>query len=501
MSAEHLDVIELTDTESENESLPPSSQWEHPPTSSQPASDVEVLEISSEEEDSDEQYNLAARSSYSSAGFDSDDDLPELSVAFAQIPANGSGGSRKRDRADSVGSSLDFSLDSSPPKRSRATSSLSYNGSNSDRDADLEEPATSQSAGPSKPQGRARLTEEEKVRRDQAKKDEKQRKQREKEEKKAAAEREKEEKKARKQQEREEKEATKAQDKEANELFKKANTLKNDKNAVLPEMEIILSDTLLDKHHELIQQLKSKLTEKKTKFGGQKREKSLFGRYKTIRWRKHHTAKWNPKELQWDPCEPYDADERTALLWLDAEDLVKDLDNLKAVVQDFRERLGLTARDTQTFILFYGIEKHPRLNHDKVEYALAGLEMTMHTHHIFCHDPYEAATRLYDLSADIVGKGPADTWKKMLAEIHRVTTEHAKGIRAVYSNYDSLMETYGKAEGEGRRGEDLLVNCRKERRVDGQLAKNDKVGNAISKRVHTVLFGDDPLELVDKEYK
>ncbi|KAL0573619.1 hypothetical protein V5O48_008349, partial [Marasmius crinis-equi] len=498
-------------------------QWEHPPTSSQPASDVEVLEISSEEEDSDEQYNLAARSSYSSAGFDSDDDLPELSVAFAQIPANGSGGSRKRDRADSVGSSLDFSLDSSPPKRSRATSSLSYNGSNSDRDADLEEPATSQSAGPSKPQGRARLTEEEKVRRDQAKKDEKQRKQREKEEKKAAAEREKEEKKARKQQEREEKEATKAQDKEANELFKKANTLKNDKNAVLPEMEIILSDTLLDKHHELIQQLKSKLTEKKTKFGGQKREKSLFGRYKTIRWRKHHTAKWNPKELQWDPCEPYDADERTALLWLDAEDLVKDLDNLKAVVQDFRERLGLTARDTQTFILFYGIEKHPRLNHDKVEYALAGLEMTMHTHHIFCHDPYEAATRLYDLSADIaikphkmiershlpfcaetrpaVGKGPADTWKKMLAEIHRVTTEHAKGIRAVYSNYDSLMETYGKAEGEGRRGEDLLVNCRKERRVDGQLAKNDKVGNAISKRVHTVLFGDDPLELVDKEYK
>ena len=238
------------------------------------------------------------------------------------------------------------------------------------------------------------------IRRDREKEEEKKRKQIEKEKKKADAEREKAEKKAQKQKEREEKRATQAQEKADNAAFKKANTLKKDKKALLPSMHILFSDSLLRKHPRLGQTVTSVLKEKHPDANPVTHDASSpFQNYKTIRWKKHHTEKFNLKERQWEVCEEYDEFERTALLWVDGEEIARNLGHLKSIVQEFRSHHNLTRRDDQTFILFHG--GCPGVNRDTFDRILAELQMTMHTHHIFCDDLDDSATRLYNLTADL----------------------------------------------------------------------------------------------------
>ncbi|KAJ8095924.1 hypothetical protein PM082_015145 [Marasmius tenuissimus] len=98
-------------------------------------------------------------------------------------------------------------------------------------------------------------------------------------------------------------------------------------------------------------------------------------------------------------------------------------------------------------------------------------------------------------------KDPAEIWLQMLIQIPRLTEDNALGIVEDYPCFCSLMEAYEKAEREGRGGEDLLIDCKKRRTKAGTVAKNDRLGQALSRRVHTVFWGQDPLELVDKEHK
>ena len=123
-----LGVIDISDTDSDSELLPLSSQFDYPPPSSQPASDVEVIEISSEEEqDEGVRIQSAGSGFYSPVGGHvdlSDDDslsLPDVSTALSQAQTNNSAKPAKRDCASSFGSSCHSLTDGSPSKRSKTS--------------------------------------------------------------------------------------------------------------------------------------------------------------------------------------------------------------------------------------------------------------------------------------------------------------------------------------------------------------------------------------------
>ncbi|KAF9262584.1 hypothetical protein L218DRAFT_988136, partial [Marasmius fiardii PR-910] len=352
------DVIEISDTESESEgySQLSSSQPDLPPSSSQPGTDIEVLDISDSEEEASPSPTRLSKFSDPTESYleiSDDDEFPELNVALSQssFDSNLQFGTRKRDRTYSSGSSTGYTPDSSPSKRSRTSRTSSFD----DLDADWnmydnggQHDATLDTAAEiSKTKRCTLLTAEEK--------------------KKLEAE----EKKRRKEQDRADKLAVKEVQKVENATFRKANTLKTSKRDVLPCMKILFSDTLLSQHPELLQHLDSKMAQEKTKVSAMTRVHSQFGTYKTIRWKKQHTETFNQQERQWEPCEEF---ERVALLWLDAADVNKELHNLKTVVKEFRERHNLVSRKDQTFIMFFGKKRDMGVDSENLEFVLSGLE-------------------------------------------------------------------------------------------------------------------------------
>jgi crossover junction endonuclease EME1 len=83
------------------------------------------------------------------------------------------------------------------------------------------------------------------------------------------------------------------------------------------------------------------------------------------------------------------------------------------------------------------------------------------------------------------GDGPADTFIRMLQENLRVTAPIAHGIAAEYSTVQLLIKGFQDE------GPLALENCLKSANRDGALT-NQRVGPAISKRLHSVFTGRDP---------
>lgn len=117
-----------------------------------------------------------------------------------------------------------------------------------------------------------------------------------------------------------------------------------------------------------------------------------------------------------------------------------------------------------------------------------------------------------------VGKDPKDTWTKMLSQIHRVTDSGAEGIVEQYPTMRSLLMAYEKnplggerllteskvcAEFLGVISSFMLTSTQVNHRIDGQKTiegrGHDKLGLALSRRVHTILCGTDHLALVVKD--
>ncbi|KAI8634307.1 hypothetical protein F5Y19DRAFT_207987 [Xylariaceae sp. FL1651] len=84
------------------------------------------------------------------------------------------------------------------------------------------------------------------------------------------------------------------------------------------------------------------------------------------------------------------------------------------------------------------------------------------------------------------GDGAKDTYIRMLQEIARVTTPVAYGIAA---KYESLKDLVRGLEAEGPLA---LEDCRKSANKDGALTDRT-IGQAISKRVHKIFLGRDPI--------
>ncbi|KAG8692972.1 hypothetical protein FRC09_010833 [Ceratobasidium sp. 395] len=92
------------------------------------------------------------------------------------------------------------------------------------------------------------------------------------------------------------------------------------------------------------------------------------------------------------------------------------------------------------------------------------------------------------------GTSKADTYKKMLQQIHGITESAADGIMEKAPTLRSLFEGYDEENDPHTRHERLkqvMISNRK----DG-VAKSRILNQALSKKIHDVMWGQDPLTLV-----
>jgi crossover junction endonuclease EME1 len=83
------------------------------------------------------------------------------------------------------------------------------------------------------------------------------------------------------------------------------------------------------------------------------------------------------------------------------------------------------------------------------------------------------------------GDGPKDTYIRMMQEITRVTAPMAYGIAAAYPTAAELVK------GLEENGPLALEDCKKGSNRDGALT-NQRIGQAVSKRLHKIFTGRDP---------
>ncbi|KIK71135.1 hypothetical protein GYMLUDRAFT_235500 [Collybiopsis luxurians FD-317 M1] len=513
------ETIEISDSDTDNEQ-PIYSQITYPP-SSQPS---EIFEIS----DSDEgPSTVPATSSPNLDATNLTDDDDSFSISS---PQKATGSHKRKGRAQfEYDCSTDSGLDSDLPNDlikglpSRTSSSTKRRHSATEHSNDpatvpsplkktrMDRPSisTTNKQGSSTAEKKKLDRELKEYERDRKKRE----KGKEKEQKDAA--------KAAKKAQRESERAQRQQTKLDKAAHKKANKVVLDKKVALKDMSLVLSNSW-QSYPEFNRLLQEKLGE----FGATiKYGPSLLPGYDTVRWeRRIHREYTSRKWLPVDP--PYLKFERLALIRLAINQLrtLVNENKLGHFVGHLRETHGLGPVD-QVFIMVFGMGRLRKRNlqeWNKYEDALTSLQFREHTYHAYVEDDQEAVDRLYNYSGDLgireeklisrsylpfcsnvkmeKGKDYQDIWTLMLGEIHRVTDSGAKGIVAEYPTMRTLRIAY---DGQAQIAEKLLTECQVTYRTDGQKTASsrghDKLGQALSRRVHTVLCGEDYLELVVKD--
>ncbi|KAJ3757450.1 hypothetical protein EV360DRAFT_46026 [Lentinula raphanica] len=321
------------------------------------------------------------------------------------------------------------------------------------------------------------------------------------------------------------KEAQKQQDREEKASHRKANQLLLDKKVALQYMTIILSESFKTSLPAFAGLLHTKVDGFKTivRDNGQ----NLLPGYDTVRWQRSIYKEYDIPDRAFKTVKPvYQKYEKFALLRLDVarlRELVRK-NGLGELVERFRETHELERKDIM-FIMVFGmgkLRKRKVAEWNELESALIGLQFQEDIHLAYVESEQEAVDRIYNYSGDLgelvrpyklisrsylpfcpdtnvkSGKGHKDTWTKMLNQVHRLTEHGAKGIAERYPTMQSLLMAYESTD--TRACELLLSDCRVERRRDGQKTSerggHDKLGPALSRRVHTIFAGTDHLSLV-----
>ncbi|KAJ7785494.1 hypothetical protein B0H14DRAFT_3893716 [Mycena olivaceomarginata] len=463
------DVIELS-SDSDDEprpSLPPSSQQSFTPG--------QVVYIS-----------------------DSDDDLPAPGhPAFSQPLSLKAAGKRKRH------SSSRSSSPSVAPEAYRAESS----------DEDEESPrkvSRKSNTGKGKAPRNPRKTEEEKA----AAKVQKQ---------KDAAD-----KKAQKAAEKADKAAQTAREKAAKKEYLAANKLVIDKKTTLAKMEIVFPPAL--RHSALLPAFRAHIAQ--YNMAVSIAPENIVRGYDVFYWNRTVAAEYDPVAREWQPLPgaPRVDELPTYLVYMGADQLarcIKDEDGVKNVVRVVRAAGG--GPKTQVFLMVEGLKLYfkrktgIRYTKSEIQRALAALQIAENTHILYVDTVEDAVARLYDLSADLgikpykliqrshlpfcsdiqqpTGTTFADTWVKMLGQVHRMTEHGARGIAAprAFPTANALFEAYRTAP-DARARDGLVMHCKISHRADG-AAKERPVGAALAQVVGTVMYGTDPLQLAYKAAK
>ncbi|KAF7312011.1 ERCC4 domain-containing protein [Mycena indigotica] len=308
--------------------------------------------------------------------------------------------------------------------------------------------------------------------------------------------------------------------------YKDANKLVSDKRKTLKDMEIVFPAVFAEADKRAL------FTEFKKRVDGYEMVVSLANSREVrgldvFTWNRTKRAEYDVAAREWMPVEEYVAREGTVAVYIEAAKLMEMLRakqgsstalQLRTVFKDSRLQIFFVVYGMKAFV-GRGVTQAVRIK-DEVECAVASFQMAEGVHFVYVETVAEAVERLYDLSADLgikphkliershlrfcsntdqrSGKSPMDTWRLMIEQVHRMTESGAEGIVEQFPTPRSLFEAYERAANQPAR-DNMVADCAVERRKDGQQrVRNNRIGNALSSVVGTVLWDRDPLTLVNK---
>ncbi|CAE6348764.1 unnamed protein product [Rhizoctonia solani] len=237
---------------------------------------------------------------------------------------------------------------------------------------------------------------------------------------------------------------------------------------------------------------------------------------------RQHVAKYDNKSKEWVPVTPYHALEDLYVLFLSADSLALAVleETLTETLSELRSTHQLTAH-SQIFVMIDGLHayykrKGGRSKRNAIESALATLQASERCFIVQVEGASDAAQWLFNIIGDLgirpykriresflpfctdmhvrCGGSKADTYKKMLQQIRYITESAAGGIIEEAPTLRELFEGYAQEpdiHARHERFKDITILNRK----DG-VAKSRILNRALSKKVHDVFWGEDPLTLV-----
>ncbi|KIY43385.1 hypothetical protein FISHEDRAFT_78257 [Fistulina hepatica ATCC 64428] len=327
-------------------------------------------------------------------------------------------------------------------------------------------------------------------------------------------------KKAKKQQEADAKKAKRLQEKldketakEQVRIVKSANKLQIDKKKTLENVTLVLSAAFLAQEHSpFVGALRKKMDAHGCRIITQ--QPKIPGMC-TMQWIRRVTAEYDVDRREWVPCEAYDRPERTALLWLSADQLLdfEAKGRLKDAFIAFRGVYQLKDHDQAQFMVYGKPRVHDR---PKIDAAILALQFSLRTFDFHATTIDEAVTRVFNISGDLgikphkfiershlpfcpriegpCGKGSTDTWIKVLDQVNHMTEEEARAIARKMPTLRTLFRAY--EERDANEARDMLSECQVEYTKAGAQRQRTKLGAARSARVYDVFWGQDPLQLV-----
>ncbi|EUC67094.1 ERCC4 domain protein, partial [Rhizoctonia solani AG-3 Rhs1AP] len=242
-----------------------------------------------------------------------------------------------------------------------------------------------------------------------------------------------------------------------------------------------------------------------------------------IRFRRQHIARYDNRLKEWVPTTPHAALEDLYVLFLSADTLALALlqEDITEMLASLRRTHCLTTH-SQIFIMIDGLngyykrKKGRKDERNTIESALTSLQALERCFIVHVEGAEDTAQWLFNITGDLgirphrriqesflpfctdtqvkCGSSKADTYKKMLQQIRNVTESAADGIIQEAPTLRELFEGYAR-EPDMHNRHDRLKGVVVSNRKDG-AAKSRILNQALSRKVHDIIWGEDPLILV-----
>ncbi|KAF8610499.1 hypothetical protein BDV93DRAFT_601498 [Ceratobasidium sp. AG-I] len=312
---------------------------------------------------------------------------------------------------------------------------------------------------------------------------------------------------------------------ESKELAKAQAKLQNDINKLVTDKKSTIKDFTVEISHELKGQPFVALFS--SKLADHKGTVSFFeppaGVECLIRFRRRHIAQYDSALKEWVPVDPYSRLEDLYVLFLSADQLALAIseDSLRSTLAALRDSHNLNDR-AQIFFMIDGMRTYykrkggSKVKRDVIESSMARLQATERCFIVDVDGPEDTVQWLFNMTGDLgmrphkrirdsflpfctdtkvkCGTSKSDTYKKMLQQIRGITESAADGIIEEVPTLRELFQGYAEEtdanERHNRLNEVIISNRR-----DG-AAKSRILNQALSKKVHDVMWGEDPLTLV-----
>ncbi|KAG9126547.1 hypothetical protein FRC07_003001 [Ceratobasidium sp. 392] len=230
-----------------------------------------------------------------------------------------------------------------------------------------------------------------------------------------------------------------------------------------------------------------------------------------IRFRRSHVARYDIATKEWVLIDPYTRLEDLYILFLPADQLVQAVSeqSLSDMLSVLRDTHQLTQR-SQIFLMVDGINAYykqkggAKVKRGVIESSMTFLQAVERCFIVHVDGPEDASQWLFDMTGDLVkcGTSKSDTYKNMLQQIHGITESAADGIveevptlRSLFEGYDQEKDMYVRHE----RLKQVTISNRKDGVAKSRILNQSKltsVSQALSKKIHDVMWGQDPLTLV-----